>query len=153
MFMFRTKTPNLSWLFAMLCIVYFPTFGTYDEIYAKIDKGYDKETLRGEFLEIIGKQSEIKSKTIHEQKKKILNSSMEVKIKNESIENLMKQNYELQKSNFNTKMDVKTNNESVEFLREENKKLHTFVEKQRRELAQQTKTEQKLESQLIQKEH
>jgi len=121
------------------------------ESYAKIDKTYEVDTLREEFLEIFGTQPEIKSHTGHEQKEIIFNKSMEIKRKEESTKNLRKQNYGLQKSNFNTKMGVKTKNKFVELLMKENNKLPTFVDKQRIELSQQTKTEKELESKLIQK--
>jgi len=119
--------------------------------YAKIDKTYEVDTLREEFLEIFGTQPEIKSHTGHEQKEIIFNKSMEIKKKEESTKNLRKQNYGLQKSNFNTKMGVKTKNKFVELLMKENNKLPTFVDKQRIELSPQTNTEKELESKLIKK--
>jgi hypothetical protein len=149
--MFSPKTPNLSWLFILLCIGHFPTFGMYVVDDAKLDNTYDLGPERGECLNILETQPQIKSQTLHEQEKIIFNASMEFKTQNESIENLKKQNCELQKSIFNAKIDLKTKNESVEFLTKENEILNTFVDKQRRELGRQRKTEKEMQSKLIQK--
>merc|ERR1712034_220512 len=53
--MFRTTTQNLSWLFTLLCIMYFPTFGMYD---TQMDREYNLEGLRKAFPEIIETQPE-----------------------------------------------------------------------------------------------
>ena len=52
--MLRPRTPKLSWLFTLLCIGYFPTFGM------NADKTYDLEELNGgEFLGILETQPEV----------------------------------------------------------------------------------------------
>jgi len=55
--MFKPKRPNLSWLFTLLCIGYFPTFSMYSVNDTKIDT-YDLQELRGAFHKILKMQPE-----------------------------------------------------------------------------------------------
>jgi len=54
--MFKQKRSNLSWLFILLCIGHFPTFGMYVVDNAQIDGTYDLEELRGAFPKILETQ-------------------------------------------------------------------------------------------------
>jgi hypothetical protein len=56
--MATTMTPTLSWLLTVFCIGYFPTFGMRSVQNTQIDRTYNLEALREEFLEILERQPE-----------------------------------------------------------------------------------------------
>jgi len=57
--MFKPRRPKLSWLFALLCFVYFPTFGMYFVDDSLMDRTYELDELRKEFKTILEMQPKI----------------------------------------------------------------------------------------------
>jgi len=57
--MLKPRTPKLSWLFILLFIGYFPTFGMYSVNDPQTDTRYDLEELRGEFHKILETRPEL----------------------------------------------------------------------------------------------